>query len=147
MPSNKIRRNTPQRMVILQELCATKEHPTAAELFAAVRRKLPRVSLGTIYRNLEVLHEDGFVRKLELAGHETRFDGTTAPHYHVRCTSCGCVRDLPAPLHDKLVTQPVDSAGFRIDGHRLEFYGLCPGCQQGDMGRMPVPDMPEHGSH
>lgn len=128
MATNKLRRHTPQRAVILEELHATKAHPTAAELFALVRRKLPRISLGTIYRNLEVLHEDGLVRKLELAGTETRFDGTTTPHYHVRCTECGCVRDLPAPLHDKLVTRPLDTGGFRIDGHRLEFTGVCPDC-------------------
>ncbi len=147
MPTSKIRRNTPQRTVILQELCATKEHPTAAELFAMVRRRLPRVSLGTIYRNLEVLHEDGFVLKLELAGHEARFDGTTTPHYHIRCTSCGCVRDLPAPPRDKLVAKPQDSAGFRIDGHRLEFYGVCPDCLRQGSGNPAGPDFPEHGSH
>lgn len=129
MSKYKIRRHTPQRAVILEELCSTKEHPTAAELFALVRRRLPRVSLGTIYRNLEVLHEDGLVRKLELAGTETRFDGTVTPHYHVRCRSCGCVRDLPAPLHDKLVTTPLETGGFSIEGHRLEFYGLCPVCR------------------
>ncbi len=147
MPASKIRRNTPQRTVILQELRASKEHPTAAELFALVRRKLPRVSLGTIYRNLEVLHEDGFVLKLELAGHEARFDGTTTPHYHIRCTSCGAVRDLPAPLHDKLVTRPLDSGGFRIDGHRLEFYGVCPDCLRNGAENTTGPGFPEHGSH
>lgn len=55
MAPNKLRRHTPQRAVILEELCSSKDHPTAAELFAMVRRRLPRVSLGTIYRNLEVL--------------------------------------------------------------------------------------------
>ena len=128
MATNKLRRQTPQRAVIMEELCASKAHPTAAELFAQVRRRLPRISLGTVYRNLEVLHEDGQIRKLELAGSETRFDGTTTPHYHVRCRACGCVRELPTPLHDKLVTMPMETGGFRIDGHRLEFHGLCPSC-------------------
>ncbi len=135
MPGHKMRRNTPQRVVILEELCSSKEHPTAAELFAMVRLRLPKVSLGTIYRNLEVLHEDGMVRKLEFAGTEARFDGTMQPHYHVRCTTCGCVRDLPAPLYGKLVTVPHETAGFRIDGHHLELYGLCPSCRNTGAGK------------
>ncbi len=145
MPAHRIRRNTPQRVVILQELCATKKHPTAAELFALVRTKLPRVSLGTIYRNLEVLHEDGQVLKLEMAGTETRFDGTTTPHYHMRCTSCGSVRDLPEPMSGTLVGQPHDTAGFRIDGHNLEYFGLCPDCQEAEALKIPgLPNLSNH---
>lgn len=128
MPTHKIRRNTPQRQVILDELCASKEHPTAAELFAMVRKRLPRVSLGTVYRNLEVLHQDGLILKLETSGNEARFDGTTTPHYHVRCTACGCVRDLHTHGPETLVSQPLHADGFRIEGHHLEYYGTCPDC-------------------
>ncbi len=147
MATSKLRRNTPQRIVILEELCASKEHPTAAELFALVRKKLPRVSLGTIYRNLEVLHEDGYVRKLEGGGTEARFDGTITPHYHVRCTSCGCVRDLPATSGDNIVPRPRDTAGFRIDGHRLEFFGQCPACLHVGAMSLSDPTSAEHGGH
>ena len=94
MATGKLRRNTPQRRVILQEICQMTSHPTAAELYAAVRQRLPRISLGTIYRNLEVLHEDGMIRKMEFAGIESRFDGTLKQHDHVRCTECDRVDDI-----------------------------------------------------
>ena len=129
MTTLKLRRNTPQRKVVLEELCRMKSHPTAAELYAAVRPRLPRISLGTIYRNLEVLHEDGVIRKMEFAGAESRFDGNMDLHYHVRCTECGRVEDIFPQDPDQLPAQPVELAGFLITGHRLEYFGICPGCR------------------
>jgi len=129
MTASKQRRNTPQRKAILAELCALKTHPTAGELYDIVRKKLPRVSLGTVYRNLEVLHEDGLIAKLEFSGVEARFDGTVQPHHHLRCTSCGCVRDLPPQQGIPTVPQPRYTQGFQITGHRLEYFGICPDCQ------------------
>lgn len=123
------RRHTPQRQVVLEELLAVPSHPTASELYARVRGRLPRISLGTVYRNLEVLCEDGLARKLTLAGGETRYDGQLHRHDHVRCTACGLVRDLPpgtAPLGTPV---PAEAVGFRIDGYRLEYQGLCPACR------------------
>jgi Fur family ferric uptake transcriptional regulator len=129
MANGKLRRNTPQRRVILQELCQLKSHPTAAELYAVVRRRLPRISLGTVYRNLEVLHEDGKIRKMEFAGAETRFDGTLEQHYHVRCTECGRVEDVFTLDQGQSPAQPAEVAGFKVTGHRLEYFGICPGCR------------------
>ncbi|MDX2474822.1 MAG: transcriptional repressor [Candidatus Krumholzibacteria bacterium] len=125
----KIRRNTPQRKIILEELCAVKSHPTAAELYDMVRQRMPRVSLGTVYRNLEVLHEDGMIRKLEFAGAETRFDGDTQEHYHVRCRDCGHIQDIYDLGPGGKPAQPTELAGYRIEGHRLEYFGICPDCQ------------------
>jgi len=130
MAAQKLRRNTPQRRVILQELCQMKSHPTAAELYAVVRRRLPRVSLGTIYRNLEVLHEDGMIRKMEFAGAETRFDGTLEQHYHVRCTECGRIEDIYSLDSGQNPKQPSELAGFEVTGHRLEYFGVCPECRK-----------------
>lgn len=140
MRSNSNRRNTLQRSVILEELCSTKRHPTASELFAKVRVRLPRISLGTVYRNLEVLHKEGQIRKLEFSGAEARFDADMDPHHHIRCTRCGSVKDLPAA--GPLVEPPRESAGFLIEGHRLEFYGLCPDCR-----KSAEPRPGESGSH
>ncbi len=125
----KLRRNTPQRKIILEELCAVKTHPTAAELYDMVRQRMPRVSLGTVYRNLEVLHEDGMIRKLEFSGVETRFDGDTSDHYHVRCSGCGHIQDVYDLGPGGTPAQPTELAGFRIEGHRLEYFGICPDCQ------------------
>ena len=134
MANGKLRRNTPQRRVILQELCQLKSHPTAAELYAAVRRRLPRISLGTVYRNLEVLHEDGMIRKMEFAGAESRFDGTLEQHYHVRCTECGRVEDIYTLDSGQAPAEPSELAGYKVTGHRLEYFGICPGCRRGDSG-------------
>ena len=82
-------RMTTQRQVILEELRKLKSHPTAGELCQIVRQRLPRISLGTVYRNLEILSRSGVVLKLDVAGLEMRFDGTVDNHYHVRCLDCG----------------------------------------------------------
>ena len=132
MATGKLRRNTPQRRVILQELCQMTSHPTAAELYAAVRQRLPRVSLGTIYRNLEVLHEDGMIRKMEFAGIETRFDGNLKQHDHVRCTECDRVDDIHSTDPGLALSRPAELGGFEITGHRLEYFGICPDCRQRD---------------
>jgi len=132
METGKLRRNTPQRKVILEELCRLKSHPTAADLYAVVRQRLPRISLGTVYRNLEVLHEDGVIRKMEFAGTESRFDGNTEQHYHVRCTGCGRVQDIFQLDPGLAPSQPAELAGFQITGHRLEYFGICPDCRQND---------------
>ena len=129
MMIRKQRRNTPQRRVILEELCQVVTHPTAAELFAMVRQRLPRISLGTVYRNLEVLHEDGLVSKLEMAGSETRYDGNLEPHLHIRCQECGKIKDVgerPAVAEDLYKR---DFAGFEVNGVLMEFFGVCPDCR------------------
>jgi Fur family ferric uptake transcriptional regulator len=134
----KQRRSTPQRRVIHEELCAVASHPTAAELYDLVRRRLPRVSLGTVYRNLEVLHQDGLIRKLEFAGAETRFDGTLAPHDHVRCTACGHIEDVYEAVPGGRPAQPLELVGYRVTGHRLEYFGLCPDCQRSNRPAPPA---------
>lgn len=120
-------RMTRQRRVILEQLRALKTHPTADELYMIVRRELPRVSLGTVYRNLDVLHKQGEV--LRLAGPQTRFDGNVHEHYHVRCVKCGKVRDVEVrPVADvKAVVR--DAGDFEILGMRVEFVGRCSQCR------------------
>lgn len=132
MPVGPRRRNTPQRQTILQELRASHEHPTAAEIYGAVRGRLPRISLGTVYRNLDVLHADGLIHRIDTAGGETRYDGRIDPHGHVRCRACGLLRDLPggapAPLNGPLPGDDVE--GVTVDGFRLEYTGVCHTCRE-----------------
>jgi Fur family ferric uptake transcriptional regulator len=127
--AGKRRRHTPQRQVILEELRQLRTHPTATELYALVRERLPRVSLGTVYRNLEVLCEDGQARKLVLAGNDARYDGQVHAHDHIRCLRCGALHDLPAGTAQIQMPAGVTAAGFRIEGYRLEYHGICPACQ------------------
>jgi len=125
-----LHRKTRQRQVILEELQAVTSHPTAVELHGLVRRRLPRVSLGTVYRNLDLLARMGLIEKLEHSGGETRFDANTAGHDHLRCVLCGRVDDsVTAPLE---LARPKDHdlRGYEILGHRLEYLGICPCCRQ-----------------
>ena len=120
-------RATRQRAIILDELRKVVTHPTAEEIYLMVRRRLPRISLGTVYRNLDLLTEMGEICKIEFAGASRRFDGNTRPHQHVRCQTCGRVADvaISAPMPDTLrPTLP----GFTITAARLEFDGLCDAC-------------------
>lgn len=123
-------RITKQRQIILDELMRVTSHPTADDLYQMVRQKLPRISLGTVYRNLETLAGLGMIQKLEVAGTQKRFDGNAATHYHIRCQRCGRVDDLDLRLNADLEKAAAEKTRFTILRHRLEFTGLCPECQK-----------------
>lgn len=122
-------RMTKQRALILEELRATTSHPTADEIYAMVRAKLPHISLGTVYRNLELLAETDQVLKLEYAGFQKRFDGNVHPHAHVRCERCGKVADVMGDVPAIGVPSDLDVPGFKINSARVEFFGICKACQ------------------
>lgn len=126
-------RMTRQRRVILQELRKVDTHPTADEVYALVRRRLPRVSLATVYRNLESLTEAGTVQMIETGSGPRRYDGNAAHHHHVRCEACGSVADVPAGAvraSVKIDSESVcEECGFVVSGHRLDLVGLCAMCR------------------
>ena len=134
MSARKLPRNTRQRQVILEELHKLTCHPTAVGLYEIVRLRLPRISLGTVYRNLDRLAQRGEIRKLELAGTQARFDGNLQPHDHVRCVECGRVDDVDDVPLDLCGAERKDWGGYEILGRRLEFYGICPSCQKPTKG-------------
>lgn len=128
------RRMTPQRAEILAELQAAHDHPTAAELYERLRPRLPRLSLGTVYRNLDVLAAEGLAAKLAGHGAEARYDGMPAPHDHARCRCCGAVADVPVQGAGGMPAQgapatPVLPPGFVLESRRLEYLGVCAGCR------------------
>jgi len=123
-------RITPQRQAILEELRRLTSHPTADEVHTLVRQRLPRVSLGTVYRNLEMLSDCGLIQKLEMGGGQRRFDGNTGDHYHVRCVRCGRVEDAPVKLVPAIDDALREVSGYEVMGHRLEFIGVCPACRK-----------------
>ena len=121
-------RMTRQRKVIVEELRKVNTHPSADEIYEMVRKRLPRISLGTVYRNLEILSKNGKIQKLELGCKLKRFDGIADNHYHIRCLHCDRVVDAPADF-DVAVNHDLKSVtDFKIIGHRLEFIGICPDC-------------------
>jgi len=121
---------THQRQVILEELKKARSHPTADQVYELVRRRLPRISLGTVYRNLEVLSAQGLIQRLDWAGTQRRFDGDVENHYHVRCLACGRVDDVVLEAAPVAAFAEALSGGteYQITGHRLELTGFCPQC-------------------
>ncbi|NLM69292.1 MAG: transcriptional repressor [Firmicutes bacterium] len=121
-------RKTKQREVILSVLRSTKCHPTADWIYQEVRKELPNVSLGTIYRNLKALTEMGEILELSYGSTYSRFDGNPDNHYHFVCEECGKVYDVDIPVNNEIDTQLEDKYGVKVNLHRLEFYGTCREC-------------------
>ncbi len=120
-------RMTKQRKVILEELRKVHSHPTADELYEMIRTRMPRISLGTVYRNLDFLTESGEILKIDAAGSIRRFDGDTRPHQHVRCRVCGRIGDVIPPLPAPEVNA-VKVDGFQVLSSRIEYEGICDRC-------------------
>ena len=123
-------RMTPQRRVILEEIRRYNNHPAADEIYERVRKRLPRISLGTVYRNLDVLCELGEIQRLELSGAMKRYDGIPKKHYHIRCVGCDRVDDAPIAPLNALEDDLYGTTVYEILGHNLEFTGLCPKCSK-----------------
>lgn len=121
----KAQRYSEQRERIYQAVCGTKEHPTAQTVYDMLRPDMPKLSLGTVYRNLQQMAADG--RLLELEGPVARFDANTEPHTHLRCTCCGGVADVDLP-YDIGLDRAASLEGWSIRSHNLMFYGICPAC-------------------
>ena len=127
---NQTLRMTHQREIIIDELNRSRTHPTADELYERIKKKLPRISLATVYRNLEILSAAGLIRKLEISGRQKRFDWDPGEHNHVFCTRCQRVDDIPTPAALAPCVEPMQEKGYRVTGCRIEFFGLCPQCQK-----------------
>lgn len=123
-------RYTRQRQEVYDYLCSVGCHPTAEDVYHAVRCHIPKISLATVYKALEALASAGLVTKLPDASGAARYDGRTEAHYHFRCARTGQVQDLPVPyspnLLDRLDPALVDALrrqGFHVTGHHLELHG------------------------
>lgn len=123
-------RLTPQRQIILEELSKVTSHPTANEVYDMVRKRLPRIGLGTVYRNLELMADHGLVIKLEVGGTQKRFDATTELHYHIRCSGCGKVDDIELEIQPRINQLAAAATDYQVLGHHIEFSGLCGQCRQ-----------------
>jgi Fur family ferric uptake transcriptional regulator len=123
-------RTTHQRTVILEEIRKVNTHPTADEVYEMVRKRLPRISLGTVYRNLEMLSTCGLIQKIGPGSTQMRFDGNPCNHYHIRCIYCGRVEDAPIKMIDTIEQEVRMASDYTILAHRLEFIGVCPACRR-----------------
>jgi Fur family peroxide stress response transcriptional regulator len=123
-------RFTRQRRAILDLLKSTRAHPTADEIYEAVRKDLPNISKGTVYRNLQVLIGSGEAAVLDIRGTLSRYEFRRESHYHFRCQACGRVYDLDEPVDPGLNDRISDRTGFIVSGHQTEFRGWCADCHQ-----------------
>lgn len=105
------------------------DHPSADQIYLEVRGEDQKISRGTVYRNLNLLVENNEVRHVKIPGVD-RFDWRTEPHYHLLCTGCGNVCDVPIPYHTELDGLLSEQTGYEITFHRTTFEGLCPACQK-----------------
>ena len=117
-----------QRQCIIDYLMQTKEHPTAEMVYLHVREQYPKVSLGTIYRNLRLLVEQGQLRSLSCGDGFERFDGNLQPHNHFICRCCGRVLDLEMDSFEHINTLAAANFSGKIEGHVTYFYGKCEAC-------------------
>lgn len=128
------KRYSRQRELIYEAVRGSKEHPTAEMVYQWLKPHNPNLSLGTVYRNLNLLAEEGVLIRMPFP--VERYDAEVRPHTHFRCKRCGKVFDMMAFDRDVPYFDEVDAAaektlpGFRLEGHDLTFTGLCPECQE-----------------
>jgi len=130
MNINKVQRETRQRKAILDFLRKARSHPTADHIYDSVRKVIPSISKGTVYRNLQVLIESGQVAVLDIRGTLSRYEIRQETHYHFRCEACGRVYDLDEPVDPELDDRISKRTGFIVSGHQTEFRGRCADCHQ-----------------
>lgn len=119
-----------QRESIRQYLTGRTDHPTADMIYQAVREEYPSISLGTVYRNLTLLADDGEIQRLDLGEGQERFDPNTMPHYHFVCKECGNVVDLDMPWMSHMDTLASNFIDGDVEGHTAFFYGTCSACKK-----------------
>ena len=115
-----------QRERIYRAVLESGDHPTAEMVYHRLKPELPRLSLGTVYRNLQQMAREG--RLAEVDGPVTRFYAVTRPHTHFQCRFCGALMDLEAMPYDEALDRAAAAQGYQVTGHSLVFTGACPRC-------------------
>lgn len=117
-----------QRERIYQAVLGRRDHPTAEMVYQQLKPEMPRLSLGTVYRNLQQMAREG--RLAELDGPVARFDAVTRPHTHFHCRFCGALLDLESVPYDEALDRTAAARGYQVAGHSLIFTGACPRCAE-----------------
>ena len=128
-------RLTPQRIAILKILAASTEHPSVEQVYERVRADFPTTSLATVYKTVTLLKEMGEILELSFGNEGNRYDGNRPyPHPHLICVKCKKIIDPETVAFSELSRQLASATGFKIVSHRLDFYGVCPQCQEQENG-------------
>lgn len=120
---------TRQRAVVFDYLSRVDHHPTAEDVFLAVKQELPKISLATVYKNLEALVACGAASKLTYGDGAARYDIRTDHHYHSRCLKCGRITDIDPATGEQLLKLIKPPAGFKVEDYRVELLGYCKNCK------------------
>lgn len=126
-------RITPQRLAILRILASGEGHPSVEGIYSIVVKDFPTTSLATVYKTITLLKDLGEVLELEFSQGSNRYDGSKPfPHPHVVCTMCKNIVDPDLQSLSAMTAEVSEQTGFKVNNHRLDFYGLCPQCQEGE---------------
>lgn len=131
--AEKLQRSTKQRTVIKNIIRSTKCHPTADWIYQEARKAIPDISLGTVYRNLQVLTNESYIQELNYGKGFSRFDGNPEPHYHFVCEKCGNITDFELENISVVLTEAQKLLSGSINSHRLELYGVCADCLKAEL--------------
>jgi Fur family peroxide stress response transcriptional regulator len=123
-------RLTRQREVLLQAVKESKSHPDADSIYHLLKPQYPELSLGTVYRNLNVLSQAGMITKLTTPFSKEHYDGNTHPHYHLCCEVCQKIMDLDTPYKTELDREIQQNTQFLVREHEIVFHGICEFCQK-----------------
>ncbi|HSG28695.1 MAG TPA: transcriptional repressor [Candidatus Krumholzibacterium sp.] len=123
------RRVTRQRELVLEEVRGRHDHPTADDVFESVRKKMPHISLATVYRNLNILAESGEIGLVRADGRSMRYDGDRSDHVHIICERCGSIRDLPGDRRYRdFCDRTAGCTGYSLVSAEVRLTGVCPEC-------------------
>lgn len=117
---------THQRLAVYEELTGRHDHPSAESLYESLRKAYPSLSLATVYKTLQTLHEMGIVARVDSPTAQARYDAIVDVHHHAVCTACGKIEDLFDERLDRIPSPK--AAGFVVRGHSVHFHGLCAAC-------------------
>ncbi len=120
-----IRRYSKQRQKIFELIKMSRSHPTAQWLYGALKKVAPSISLGTVYRNIHILVEEGKITGRAYGGGTEHYDAIRDVHYHFICSSCGAVSDFPMPVKEVITREAQKISTHSISGHTIQFHGIC----------------------
>ena len=124
------RRHTLQKDIVLEAVRNLANHPAADEVYEHIHQKYPNIGKATVYRNLNILSEEGHLRRVGIPDGADRFDHTCIEHYHVTCIKCGTVCDVGMDAIPDIMDKVRGSMGMELLGYDILFRGLCPKCKE-----------------
>jgi Fur family peroxide stress response transcriptional regulator len=128
-PDSGRQRLTPQREAVLRVIQERDDHPTASDIFAAARRRLPSLSYATVYNSLKYLREEGLVREIAFGDSASRYDRELERHDHAICRVCGKLVDFELPETAQLLRAAARKSRFKAESVHLTLTGVCPDCR------------------